>query len=294
MSQFSKQDLISLKPRFDAFVGVDSDGCVFDTMEAKQCGHFHPLIVQRWELQTVERSLRDVAEFVNLRSKYRGRNRFPALLMTFELLADQYDVVTAGIVLPPLDDLRAYCESGLPLDNTTLATEATRTGSPMLAKVLAWSLDVNRDIERNLAPIAPFPSALEALKKMNASADVVIVSQTPEEALVREWEQHKMAHFARVIGGQELGSKAEQIELATAGKYKKHRVLLIGDAPGDLEGAQEAGVCFYPIVPGAKDHSWRRLLDEVYDVFLAGRYRGFFEQAFIDKFLAALPDRMSD
>lgn len=292
MNQFSKQDLISLKPRFDAFVGVDSDGCVFDTMEAKQCGHFHPLIVQRWELQTVERSLRDVAEFVNLRSKFRGRNRFPALLKTFELLADQHDVIASGIVLPPLDDLRAYCESGLPLDNTTLAAEATRTNSAILAKVLAWSLDVNRDIERNLAPIAPFPSALETLKKMNASADVIVVSQTPEEALLREWKQHDMGHLARIIGGQELGSKAEQIKLATAGRYAKHRVLLIGDAPGDLEGARAAGVCFYPIVPGAEEQSWCRLADEVYDVFLAGRYRGFFEQAFIDQFLAALPDRM--
>lgn len=294
MSQFSKQDLISLKPRFDAFVGVDSDGCVFDTMEEKQCGHFHPLIVQRWELQAVERSLRDVAEFVNLRSKYRGRNRFPALLTTFELLADQHDVIASGMVLPPLDDLRAYCESGLPLDNVTLEEEAKRTGSPLLAKVLAWSLDVNRDIERNLAPIAPFASAVEALKKINKSADVVVVSQTPEEALVREWTHHEMTHLARVIGGQELGSKAEQIKLATAGKYDKHRVLLIGDAPGDLEGAREAGVCFYPIVPGAEEKSWRRLVDEVYDIFLAGRYRGFFEEAFIDRFLEALPDRMPD
>lgn len=292
MSQFSKQDLISLKPRFDTFVGVDSDGCVFDTMDAKQCGHFHPLIVKHWGLQAVERSLRDVAEFVNLRSKYRGRNRFPALLKTFELLPDQPDVIAAGITLPPIDDLRAYCESGLTLGNETLKEEVARTGSPMLKKVLAWSLDVNRDIARNLAPVPPFPSALEALRKINESADVVVVSQTPEEALVREWNHHKMAHLARVIGGQELGTKAEQIKLATTGKYDKNRVLLIGDAPGDLEAAQEAGVCFYPVVPGAEENSWRQLIEEAYDVFLAGRYRGLFEQGLIDRFLVALPDRM--
>ncbi len=289
MSRFSRHDLETLKPRFDALIGIDSDGCVFDTMEAKQCGHFHPLIIRHWGLEKIERPLRDVAEFVNLRSKYRGRNRFPALLMTFERLAEQPEVAEAGISLPPLEDLRAYCESGQPLGNDTLKHEAERTGSALLAQVLAWSLDVNRDIEENLAPVAPFPAAREALDAIHAVADVVVVSQTPEEALLREWHHHNMQHLAAVIGGQELGSKAEQLSLAATGKYAKGRVLLIGDAPGDLEAAREAGACFYPIMPGEEDVSWRRFIDEVLAVFLAGRYAGMFESAFVDRFVRALP-----
>ena len=290
--RYSTQDLTSLKPQFDSFIGVDSDGCVFDTMAVKQCSHFHPLIIQHWGFEAVQQQLRDVAEFVNLRSKFRGRNRFPALLMTFEMLANQRGVAESGVTLPLLDDLRAYCESGLALGNETLEAEVQRTGSEALAKVLAWSLAINEDIERNMPPVKPFPSALEALKAMQASSDVIVVSQTPEAALIREWEHNDMVSLVKVIGGQELGSKTEQIKLAAAGKYNKSRVLLIGDAPGDLDAARAAGICFYPIQPGDEDASWKRFHEEIYGVFLAGRYKGLFEDAFVSRFLQALPEKM--
>lgn len=278
-------------PRFDSFVGVDSDGCVFDTMTVKQCAHFHPLIVRHWGLERVERQLRDVAEFINLRSVYRGRNRFPALLMTFDMLPDQPGVAESGLQMPKTDDLRTYCNSGLALGNVTLAEEVKRSGSPELAKVLAWSLEVNKDIEHNMQPVHPFPSALASLKQMGASSDVIVVSQTPEEALLREWRHHGIDSLAQIIAGQELGKKSEQITLASAGKYKAGRVLLIGDAPGDLDGAREAGVSFYPIQPGEEEASWRRFHDEVYALFLAGKYAGSLEESLVQRFVESLPDK---
>lgn len=290
--KYTIQDLTSLKPQFDSFIGVDSDGCVFDTMTVKQCMHFHPLIIKHWGLEAIELQLRAVAEFINLRSKFRGRNRFPALLMTFEMLANRPGVAASGVTLPLLDDLRTYCESGLALGNATLEAEVQRTGSESLAKVLAWSLAVNEDIERNMPPVEPFPSAREALKAMQASSDVIVVSQTPEAALIREWNHNGMESLVKVIGGQELGSKAEQIKLAAAGKYPKSRVLLIGDAPGDLDAAREAGISFYPIQPGDEEASWKRFHEEIYGVFLAGRYKGLFEDSFVSRFVKALPEKM--
>jgi len=44
---FTKEDLINFKPKFSTFVGIDSDGCVFDTMEIKQKQCFHGLIVSQ-------------------------------------------------------------------------------------------------------------------------------------------------------------------------------------------------------------------------------------------------------
>lgn len=292
MSHFTKEDLLSMKPRFDTFVGVDSDGCVFDTMTVKQCGHFHPLIIKLWELESVAVQLRDVAEFINLKSTFRGRNRFPALLMTFEMLPLRPGVAESGVKLPPTDDLRAYCNSGLPFGNTTLADEVARTGSAELAKVLEWSLAVNEDIERNMPPVTPFPSAIEGLKKISGASDMIVVSQTPEETLIREWSHHGIETLPRVIAGQELGRKAEQLKLASDGRYAKDRILLIGDAPGDLEAAREAGVCFYPIQPGEEEKSWTRFNDEIYDLFRAGRYRGLFENCFIERFVKSLPSKM--
>ena len=51
-------DLIALRPAHDAFVGVDSDGCVFDTMDVKQKAHFHPLICTFWGLERIETQVR--------------------------------------------------------------------------------------------------------------------------------------------------------------------------------------------------------------------------------------------
>ncbi len=84
---YTRQDLVEFEPTCDSVVGIDSDGCVFDSMVVKQCVHFHPMIIACWHLEAIEPQLRETAEFVNLYSKWRGSNRFAALLKVFELLA---------------------------------------------------------------------------------------------------------------------------------------------------------------------------------------------------------------
>jgi phosphoglycolate phosphatase-like HAD superfamily hydrolase len=283
-------DLIALRPAHDAFVGVDSDGCVFDTMEVKQKDHFHPLICAFWGLERIEAQVRAAAEFVNIGSKTRGQNRFTNLLLTFELL-ETWDVVRAsGVPLPRTGALRAYCQSGLPLGNPSLQAEVARSGDPDLKRVLEWSLAVNVDIDTRMRPTPPFPWALKSLERMARGCDAIVVSQTPEEALLKEWNQHGIAHRVAAIAGQEIGSKARQIRLATDGRYRPGRVLLIGDAPGDLAAATDADVLFYPILPGREDASWRRFHDESFDRFLAGTYAGPYAGALTRAFLDALPD----
>lgn len=39
-------------------------------------------------------------------------------------------------------------------------------------------------------------------------ADMIVVSATPVEALTREWQEHGIARYVRVIAGQEMGKKA--------------------------------------------------------------------------------------
>ena len=72
--------LKELKPKHAFFVGVDSDGCAFDTMEIKHKECFTPLIIKHWDLQAVSKYAREASEFVNLYSQWRGVNRWPALL----------------------------------------------------------------------------------------------------------------------------------------------------------------------------------------------------------------------
>jgi phosphoglycolate phosphatase-like HAD superfamily hydrolase len=284
------EDLKGFQARHDSFVGIDSDGCVFDTMGVKQKEHFHPLIIKHWGLEKIEKQLRASAEFVNLYSKWRGKNRFPDLLKAFELLYDWDEVKATGVKLPDLTALRAYCNSGLALGNPSLKAEVARTHDPELKRLLAWSLAVNKDIDQHMRPVPPFPWAKKSLEKMHAQSDLIVVSQTPEEALVKEWAHHKIDHLVGLIAGQELGTKSEHIQFASNGRYKADRVLMIGDAPGDFTAAKDNHAAFYPIVPGHEDACWQRLHDEAYDLFLKGNYLGAYAGKLIQEFNDSLPE----
>ena len=62
--------------------------------------------------------------------------------------------------------------------------------------------------------------------------------------------------------GQEAGTKAACIANLKKNNYYEDEVLMVGDAPGDLEAAVKNGVLYYPILVGKEDFSWKRLAKE--------------------------------
>ena len=86
------QVLRDFKPTKEFFVGIDSDGCIFDSMEIKHKECFAPMFIKHFELQAVSKYAREVWEFVNLYSKDRGANRFPALSKAIKLLGTRPQV----------------------------------------------------------------------------------------------------------------------------------------------------------------------------------------------------------
>ncbi|MCL1919903.1 MAG: HAD family hydrolase [Kiritimatiellaeota bacterium] len=278
--------------RHDTLVGIDSDGCVFDSMRVKQCLHFHPLIIRFWGLERVEPQLRACAEFVNLTSKTRGSNRFAALIRTFGLLRAHPGAQGANLTYPDLSALKAYLASGVPLGNPTLRQALAQTPDAELQRVYDWSLAVDNEIAANMKPVPPFAAALKALAQIQADSDAVVISQTPEAALTHEWDTHGIRSFVGAIAGLEFGTKAQQICAAAAGRYPPERILMIGDAVGDQQAADANGACFYPIMPGAEETSWERFCDEAYPRFLCGDYTGDYAQSLAAAFHAALPDEM--
>jgi len=284
--------MLNLTQRHNSLVGIDSDGCVFDTMRVKQCVHFHPLIIRYWGLEHVAPQLRACAEFVNLNSKGRGTNRFAALIRTFELLREHPDAKGADITYPDLRALQAYLASGVPLGNPTLKQALAQTPDPELQRVYDWSVAVNADIAANMKPVPPFAAARQALARIQADSDAVVISQTPVETLNTEWDHHGIRVFVGAIAGMEFGSKAEQIRAASNGRYDPTRILMIGDAVGDYLAATATGAGFYPIMPGHEEASWERFCSEAYARFLGGTYAGGYAQSLTDTFLAALPDEM--
>ena len=273
----------------DFFVGIDSDGCAFDTMEIKHKECFIPNIINSWELQGVSRFAREAGEFVNLYSQWRGINRFPALVMVFDLLAERPEAVERGYEAPQVDSLRQWIKTETRLGNPTLTEKVKQTGDPVLTQALGWSTAVNDTVARFVRGVPPFPYVRRSIEKLSDAADIMVVSATPNEALQREWTEHDIAQHTCMICGQEMGSKKEHIQYGAVGKYEAENILMVGDAPGDMKAAKANGALFYPVNPGAEAASWKRLFEDGIERFLAGKYAGQYEQKLIDEFMEYLP-----
>ncbi len=283
--------LSDLRPQKGFFVGIDSDGCVFDTMEIKQKECFCPNFVYHFGLQAVSKYAREAWEFVNLYSKDRGCNRFIAVTKALELLRARPEVKARGVTVPELALLRAWMKRETKLGNPALKEELTRAPSAELKRVYDYSLDANAAVERIVHGVPPFPLVRECLERLSREADVMVVSQTPTEALDREWKEHGIERFVRVIAGQELGTKSEHLKYAAGSKYPSERILMVGDAPGDLKAARDNGVLFFPINPGHEERSWELFFREGIDRFLSGSYAGAYEEGLIREFSAYLPEK---
>ncbi len=280
---------LELTPNREFLVGIDSDGCAFDSMEIKHKECFIPNIIRHYHLQAISKYAREAAEFVNLYSKSRGINRFPALLETFEWLAQRPEVIARGVQVEAPPGLIEWVKRETKLANPSLAQAAESSQDPDLKQALAWSQDVNDSIAKTVHGVPPFPYVRRSLEKLASQADLLVISATPNEALEREWQEHNLAQFVRAICGQEVGTKKET--LAVARKYPANHALMIGDAPGDYQAAQANQALFFPINPSAEEQSWQRLFEEGIDRFLQGTFVGDYQRTLISEFEAFLPDQ---
>lgn len=275
----------------DYFIGFDSDGCVFDTMEIKHKECFCPAFIKNFGLQPVSKAAREVWEFVNLYSKTRGCNRFIAVQHALDLLRKRKNVQSRSFNVPGLKDLGEWILHETKLANSTLELEVKKTGNEELKQLLAWSVEVNERIIDMVFGMTPFPFVMEVLNQGRNKADMIVVSQTPLAALEREWKENKMNGYIGMIAGQEHGTKTEHIRLATEDKgYDSSRILMVGDAPGDYKAASENKALFYPIIPGREEASWENLAKEGLAKFFSGTFAGGYQQQLLAEFDAALPE----
>ncbi len=286
-----QKPLREFTPEHDFFIGIDSDGCVFDTMEVKQKEFFIPGALKYFNLFPISGILRKTWEFVNLYSIHRGGNRFISLIKVFELLGMDDQVRKSGVKLPDIRALRLWTESENKLGNDTLRKYLKSNPDRDLEKVLRWSEAINAEISAWLRNIPPFPAAGNVIEYISGKADIVIVSQTPLEAIEREWKENELSKYVRFIAAQEHGTKTEHLALAAKGKYPDTRIIMIGDAKGDLDAAKNNNVLFYPIIPCRENESWENFRNEGFNRFVNGTYTGSYEDCLLKEFISSLPEK---
>lgn len=283
--------LLEMKPNYSFFIGIDSDGCAFDTMEIKHKECFCPNIIKYWDLQAVSKFAREAVEFVNLYSKWRGINRWPALIKVLDLLRERPQVQARHAKIHEVPLLRQFLAAeAYPKSNDGLKAFMAEHPDPELDKALAWSLAVNATIADIVHGVPPFPYLRESLDYLFDKADMMVISQTPDEALEREWAEHGIDQYVRIIAGQEKGTKTQHLTFAAVGKYPSDHILMIGDAPGDMKAARANNALFYPINPGFEQESWQRFLEEGLHKFLSLEFAGDYEAGLIAEFEKFMPE----
>lgn len=286
----SQLGLDNFEKKSDYLIGIDSDGCAFDSMEIKHKECFIPNFINYMSLQSISKYAREACEFTNLYSKTRGANRFPAYLLALDLLAERPEVQARNAKLPELKGVRDWVARETKLGTKTIGPEADRTGDPDLKLAYDWSLAVDNTVNDLVHGVPPFPGVREALEAMGKQADLIVCSATPNGALQKEWLEHDIDQFVQSICGQESGSKKESLSACKAMGYAPEKMLMIGDAPGDMKAALDTGILYYPINPGHEEASWERFNNESLAKFFDGTFAGDYQQALIEEFNQYLPE----
>jgi len=157
------EQLEKLPKKHACFIGFDSDGCVFDTMELKHKECFCPAFIKHMGAQPVTKAAREVWDFVNLYGKTRGYNRFLALRQSLNLLRQRSDVQSRGFHVPAFPELDAWIDRESKLGNPALALEVERTGNAELRKILEWSIEVNERVTDMVFGMTHLPGVLFVL-----------------------------------------------------------------------------------------------------------------------------------
>lgn len=283
--------LKDLPKRNEFFIGFDSDGCVFDTMEIKHKECFCPAFIKHFRMQAASKYAREVWDFVNLYGRDRGCNRFLAVQKALSLMRKRKVFNDRGIGIPQMKSLDAWLKEETKLGNPALEAKVKSSGDRELEILLAWSREVNSRVADMVYGCPPFPGVKTVLEKCKPRADMIVVSQTPLEALRREWDENRIGNYVACIAGQEHGTKTEHLMFATLGKnYGENKVLMVGDAYGDLKAARENRALFFPIIPGDEEASWKQLAEEGIDKFFNGTFAGDYQGKLLLALEKALPE----
>lgn len=264
----------------DHLVCFDSDGCVMNTMEIKHTLCFAPCMIHEWNLSHLSEEIISRWKEINLYTVTRGINRYRGLALVLSEIDRKYGQIKG------IGRLNDWVSSSSELSDKALEKEIDLHPDEMIFhKALAWSNAVNKAIDRLPDDKKlPFPLSREALELAHRYADVAVVSAANPDAITEEWERQGFLGYVDVILSQNDGKKPICINNLLDKGYEKSKVLMCGDAEGDLLAAEENGVWFYPILAGREDESFREFMSQGLERLLSGSYGGEYQDRKIKEF----------
>lgn len=275
--------LQEFKKTKDYLICVDSDGCAMDTMDIKHLRCFGPCMVEEWGLEEWAGPILERWNEVNLYTMTRGINRFKGLALALREVDGKYKRISG------VDELENWVATAPALSNDGVKAAIETGGGEVLKKALNWSIKVNENITALPFEVKkPFEGVLEGLKYAHGVADIAIVSSANLQAVEEEWALYGLLDHVDILLAQNVGSKAFCIAELLKKGYDKGKVLMTGDAPGDLDAAKANGVHYYPILVRHEGESWAEFRQTAVDKLTSGAYGGAYQQEKLDAFLENL------
>ncbi|BCJ94228.1 phosphatase [Anaerocolumna cellulosilytica] len=272
-------ELKNFKKKREFLVCIDSDGCAMDTMDIKHIKCFGPCMIEEWSLEEWKDEILTRWNEINLYSMTRGINRFKGLALALSEISQKYKKID------DLDSLINWTKQEQELSMQGLRKSISEENSDCLKKVLSWSEAVNQAI-RNIKDeeIKPFAGVVEGITFIASQADVAVVSSANAEAVIEEWGKYGLLAKTDILLTQEAGTKAYCIAEMKKKGYESSKILMIGDAPGDKEAAEENEVSFYPILVKRETKSWQELQEVAFPKFIKKNYIGAYQNELNEKF----------
>ncbi len=273
--------------KHDYLVCVDSDGCAMDTMDCKHFYCFGPCLITEWNLDQWREPILFRWNEVNLYQMTRGINRFKALAIVLKEIHEEYT---------PIEGIEAFLQwadtaAALSNDGVSKAAEQATDSSAktVFEKALSWSKAVNAGIVALPEELKiPYGGVGEGLAATHTFADVAVVSSANRDAVDEEWSTHGLLSHVDIVLAQDCGSKAHCIAEMLKFGYAPDKVLMVGDAPGDADAAEQNGVYYYPILVNKEAESWQELISTGLSKLQNGTYGGEYQTAKKKEFLTNL------
>ncbi len=249
---------MNFKKNKDYLICIDSDGCAIDAMTIKHVKCFGPCIIDEYNLNENAEEILKRWDVINLYSMTRGINRFKGLALILEEINKKHTKIEG------LSDFLNWVNTTNELSNKSLIKEIEVNDSVGLKQALSWSNKVNEAVN-NLTEDEKkaYPNVLQTLIKAKEFMDIVIVSSANRKAVDEEWEANSLLEHVDLVLTQEDGTKKACIKELVAKGYDLNKMIMVGDAPGDLDAAKANGIYFYPILVNDENNSWINLYSEL-------------------------------
>ena len=219
-------------------------------MEIKHKECFIPNFINHYGLQGVSKYAREAAEFVNLYSKSRGINRFPALVEQLDWLRRRSGSEIARRRRAAAQGLVDWIERESKLGNPTLEKAIAETGRRRFEKsvgVVAWP-STNRSPKWSAAcrRSRTCVSAWNAQGPGRHDRLLANALRRTRGGMERARPRPIRCRDLRSGGCQQKGSVGHSQAISA------EPTLMIGDAPGDYKAAVANKCLFFPINPGPR------------------------------------------